>query len=189
MAIRVRTTISVPPDLKARMDAHSEGVNWSAIACRAFETKLAEIITTNEQDANMQDVIERLRASKLEFEVLKEMETESQIVDARRRGEQWAKEVPTCILLHRLSKHFEMLYTLPEVDDMETYAGSVVLEGFGKGVFAAMHREMPEDQVEGKSEIFWMTYLENWSGDIPPTYIKAFCEGAMDVWDQVKDKL
>src|SRR6516225_5119268 len=43
MPKHARTTITVPPDLKARMEAVEESVNWSAIACQAFEQRLAEI--------------------------------------------------------------------------------------------------------------------------------------------------
>jgi len=42
-----RTNISIPADLKRRMDKVSEGVNWSALACRAFEDKVAEMETRN----------------------------------------------------------------------------------------------------------------------------------------------
>jgi hypothetical protein len=38
-----RTTITVPADLKLRMDAVKEEINWSALAASAFEAKLAEI--------------------------------------------------------------------------------------------------------------------------------------------------
>ncbi|MHC4179286.1 MAG: hypothetical protein ACYSWU_17370 [Planctomycetota bacterium] len=41
--VRSVTSISVPPDLKRRMDKVKEPVNWSAVACQAFEQKLAEI--------------------------------------------------------------------------------------------------------------------------------------------------
>jgi hypothetical protein len=37
MSNTVRTTISVPRALKARMDAYEPPINWSAVACRAFE--------------------------------------------------------------------------------------------------------------------------------------------------------
>jgi hypothetical protein len=43
MAKHARTTITVPADLKARMEAVGEPVNWSAIACQAFEQGLAKI--------------------------------------------------------------------------------------------------------------------------------------------------
>jgi hypothetical protein len=38
-----RTTITVPAELKARMNAVDEKVNWSAVASQAFEQKLDEI--------------------------------------------------------------------------------------------------------------------------------------------------
>src|SRR3954447_17485852 len=63
MAKSMRTSISVPPDLKARMDAVAEPVNWSAVACRAFESELAEIVK-RKGVRDMKDVIQRLRASK-----------------------------------------------------------------------------------------------------------------------------
>jgi hypothetical protein len=36
----IGTMISVPADLKRRMGKVKEGVNWSAVACRAFEKRL-----------------------------------------------------------------------------------------------------------------------------------------------------
>jgi hypothetical protein len=67
MAKHARTTISVPSELKARMDAVDESVNWSAVACQAFELKLAEI-TKRKGAQNMEQAIQRLKASKRKFE-------------------------------------------------------------------------------------------------------------------------
>jgi hypothetical protein len=58
-----RTTISISADLKRRIDKAGEDVNWSAIAARAFESKLADIAAKKEKK-NMDDVIQRLRASR-----------------------------------------------------------------------------------------------------------------------------
>jgi hypothetical protein len=44
-----RTTITVPQDLKERMDAVQVDVNWSAVAARAFEEKLVEIASKKEK--------------------------------------------------------------------------------------------------------------------------------------------
>src|SRR5260370_8114024 len=63
MAKSYRTTITIPSDLKARMDAIGEEVNWSAVASRAFEARLAEIISKRGAK-KMEDVVTRLRASK-----------------------------------------------------------------------------------------------------------------------------
>ncbi len=38
-----RTNISLPRELKARMDQVKEPVNWSAVAGKAFEAKLLEL--------------------------------------------------------------------------------------------------------------------------------------------------
>ena len=38
-----RTTTNIDGSLRARMDASHDRVNWSAVACRAFEEKLLEL--------------------------------------------------------------------------------------------------------------------------------------------------
>src|SRR5688572_24842873 len=59
----VRTTISLPADLKARMDAVQARVNWSAVAADAFREKVLDHESRREVGA-MSDVVERLRASR-----------------------------------------------------------------------------------------------------------------------------
>ncbi|KKL87683.1 hypothetical protein LCGC14_1932280 [marine sediment metagenome] len=39
----IKTMISIPHDLKCQMANVDEYVNWSAVACQAFQAKLAEI--------------------------------------------------------------------------------------------------------------------------------------------------
>jgi hypothetical protein len=39
----MRSSVSIPPELKARMDASTREINWSAVACEAFERKLIEV--------------------------------------------------------------------------------------------------------------------------------------------------
>jgi predicted DNA-binding protein len=43
MARSMRSSVSIPPELRVRMDATSQSVNWSTVACEAFERKLTEI--------------------------------------------------------------------------------------------------------------------------------------------------
>ena len=43
-----RTTISLPDELKARMDSISERVNWSEVAADAFKARLTEIENTRD---------------------------------------------------------------------------------------------------------------------------------------------
>lgn len=62
-----RTTISLPDDLKARMDEVDQPVNWSAEAAKCFEKLLGEI-AARKPKKDMSDIIARLKASKLEGE-------------------------------------------------------------------------------------------------------------------------
>ena len=57
-----RTSVSLPAGLKRRMDKVKEPVNWSALACRAFENELADIASKKEKK-DMNDVVDRLRSS------------------------------------------------------------------------------------------------------------------------------
>lgn len=75
----VRTSISMPADLKNRMDKTKEPINWSGLACDAFESKLAEIAAHKEKKT-MTDVLERLRQSKKDLEG-----------DRYKEGREWGK--------------------------------------------------------------------------------------------------
>jgi Sec-independent protein translocase protein TatA len=67
-----RTTITIPNDLKRRMDKLPEQVNWSGLACQAFQAKLAEIeakkeraMPTNVLTGNEKEkLLKRLRPAK-----------------------------------------------------------------------------------------------------------------------------
>src|ERR1051325_2917552 len=78
----LRTTITIPPSLKKQMDAVKEDVNWSAVACRAFEVKLGEI-ATRKVEKNMETVIQRLRSSKFKHE-------DKTYNDGKKSGRSWA---------------------------------------------------------------------------------------------------
>src|SRR4051794_17293907 len=94
MGKTVRTTISVPAELKARMEAAAEQVNWSAVACQAFEAKLAEIITRR-GPRDMNDAITRLRESKRRADEAAESEGSED-------GRRWAMEEAEAVELERL---------------------------------------------------------------------------------------
>lgn len=78
-----RVTVYVPDQLKSRMDACGEAVNWSAEAQAAFERAVAregwKMIDLDEK----QRAIARLRASKAEFEIEERKEGEE-------AGRHWA---------------------------------------------------------------------------------------------------
>ena len=91
----VRTTISLPDELKARMDAVGEPVNWSAEAAKCFERLLGEI-AARKKEKDMSDVIARLKASKIE----NDDEVNAAGFEA---GRYWAKNIASYAQLRRAS--------------------------------------------------------------------------------------
>lgn len=133
----LRTTISVPRDLKRQMDAVKQPVNWSALACRAFEEKLADIATKKEEKT-MFDIIQRLRATK------PDLIYQQGHADGRR----WASERAECEDLLRLErlyerkrsgrdweKFFDRDYGLPTWEQIRE---SFSKEGQGKGAHSSI---------------------------------------------------
>jgi hypothetical protein len=76
-----RLAIYVSEELKARMDALGDRVKWSRIAQLAFEREVAA--ATIPADPNLTQVIERLRATKVE-------DPHADLTRARERGRDWA---------------------------------------------------------------------------------------------------
>src|SRR5260370_41740506 len=90
----IRVNISVPRELKARMDAAPAKANWSAVACRAFEDKLLELESTKEV-TTMDEVIARLKAAD-------EMEAKEQYQEGLEAGRGWEKEIASPRQVRRL---------------------------------------------------------------------------------------
>ena len=97
----VRMNISVPRDLKARMDAATAyllpgSVNWSAVASAAFEAKLLELASKKEV-RGVKDVIARLRAAD-------ELDRNEDYRAGRAAGERWAEQKATAQQLRSLRR-------------------------------------------------------------------------------------
>jgi hypothetical protein len=75
-----RINVSVPDSLRERMSALDDKVNWSEVAQTAFERELS---TRNLEISDMEQVIERLRASKVDYE-------KSENDRGRKAGREWA---------------------------------------------------------------------------------------------------
>jgi hypothetical protein len=175
MPKHVRTTITVPPDLKARMDAVDETVNWSAIACQAFEQKLADLIR-QKGPTDMNEVIERLRASKQKFE-------SEQFTQGHEAGQEWAKDAAEAEELIQLGK----LRDRCGWRDWDGFFATGDRDAYGASerfVFAIW----PErDGERAAATDFWEQLGVE---DVPSDeFVRGFAEGALSVWDQVKDQL
>jgi hypothetical protein len=176
-----RTTISVPSDLKARMDRVKEPVNWSALACRAFEDKLAEIAAKKETKS-MNDVVERLRSS------LRDQQGVS-FNEGYQAGEKWAELTATAVQLKQLAEFQEIKRTKShaEWEDWFWPKGKHqpwrILVGVIKdGKVVEVHPM--------NAKMFWNNVLGNES--IQPNdgdYLRGFVEGAVDLWIRVQPYL
>ena len=172
----IRTTISVPADLKARMDEVKESVNWSAHACRAFEAKLAEL-AARKANKVMIDVVERLRASMRK-------QNEQSFNEGYKLGQTWAKEIAEVQELQRLQFH------------KDTKAKS---KGEWENWFSTQDQlwievvkiiEGDENFRAGGALAFWKPLVGETStllndGD----FLRGFAEGAIDLWVKVQEQL
>jgi hypothetical protein len=176
-----RTTITVPQDLKARMDAVREQVNWSALACRAFEEKLAEIASKKEK-LTVDDVIQRLKLSREQME-------SAEYKDGEAVGRDWASRRAEAAELTKLESF------LAELDGEPSLSRGRFFSDYGSSAFStadhlyfALH---PEEQTRDASRDFWETVLgdkELYKRD-SDDFLRGFAEGAEAVWDEVKHQL
>jgi hypothetical protein len=175
-----RTTISIPLDLKRRMD-EVEGVNWSAVATRAFEEKLAEIATKKERKS-MTDVVQRLRASKVRAQgkVYQEGYT---------AGRRWASEIAAAAELERMAEKRDELYKAGP-NEWDRWFKS---DAPGYDLLQAIAEKRIKDNAGPfmqHYELFWgqIIGIDDRTRGLPD-YVRGFAEGALEVWDAVRDEL
>lgn len=162
--------ISVDDDLKARMNAATEEVNWSAVASRAFEIKLGEI-AERQKERDTSAEINGLRASKLNL-------NDEEFEKGYKEGEYWAKNRADYADLERLN-------------DVEVSTEEAAYD---------LYCQLCPD-----GETSWIAAQEYWSeildSPLPEleqgrpidlnnhASIEGFSRGALDVYNQVADKL
>lgn len=179
MATTTRMNITVPEELKARMDRVKVPVNWSATACQAFETKLAEIATQRRIES-MSSVIERLRESDKEGHD----ETYRAGMTA---GKNWAKREAKAGELRRLERsrakvrdyEWDMLF---DENSNNAYAPCEWVV-FDIRPNTDGNREAADEFWENVLGVGYQAFISD------EQFIKGFAEGALDVWADVKDQL
>jgi hypothetical protein len=166
----VRTTISLPADLRRHMKSCGEEVNWSAVAARAFAVEVARI-NTQKDDVRLEDVVARLRST--------QGHSRSELFHrGRLQGEKWAQRQATAAELHRLWATRRDVARKPgtnaenwlsAVDDKRTPA-EVLSKIIG-------HDKTPRAGSEGEKLMK--------SGE----YVHGFAAGAIHIWKHVAKKL
>ena len=175
MARCARTTITVRADLKAQMDAIEGDVNWSAVACRAFERELAEIMR-RKGAKNVEDAIVRLRSSKQKFE-------NEQYTQGNEAGKEWAKDEAEAEELIRLEQWRDGC-THGEWPDCFVTDGTSAWGASENFVFRIWPEE---DGNRDAAQNFWeQRGAEGYPRD---EFVRGFAEGALEIWGQVKGKL
>jgi hypothetical protein len=158
-----RMNISLPEDVKQRMDRTKDDVNWSALAVQAFESKLAEI-AAKKVKKNMDDVIQRLRASKAQSE----SECFQQGYEA---GQSWAKDDAEAIELQRLDKSWDQGY-------------------LAYNAYSVAEAVQPTPRDEAPSLSFWEEALGDFAHEAnDDDFVRGFVRGALDLWAEIKAKL
>jgi hypothetical protein len=156
-----RINLSIPDDLRTRMSALDKPINWSEVAQAAFEREVSAA-TFNGED--MESVIERLKASKEEYDA-------AERGDGMRCGREWAK----------VKASFKDLRAISKVD-------------FGNGDFAEFDMGLVVDKALGRDphndpeDSLWSDGSENLVLPVN-AYVEAFVEGAKQVWEEVDGKI
>jgi hypothetical protein len=175
-----KITIYVSDHLKARMDA-VEGVNWSPLACRAFEAKLAEI-SSEKSDKSIVDVVNRLRGSANAF-------NDAAYMEGKQHGRQWAQDHATA----------------EELDSLEKLTSKWTEDLWGRDLDPGPDAEFTDREVlfnqirfnvngargdRDAARIFWDdTEPQKGRKHDGPRYLRGFADGALSLWRDVKDKL
>jgi hypothetical protein len=169
-----RTTISIPDNLKKRMDKVREPVNWSAIAANAFELKLGEI-ARKQQEKTVEAVVQRLRASKLQS--LSRIEAEGREV-----GIEWAKKYAEWNELERVA----------QINSDEWFSGPPNAPFCWADYLAFEIQGTNRDELDRSiSEDFWYRSLGD-SRDKrldSEEFLGGFVAGAVEVFEEVENKL
>jgi hypothetical protein len=145
------------------MEKVSEPVNWSAIAARAFEGKLAEISARKEM-SSMVDVVQRLRLSKQDHD--------SQVFrEGFNLGSEWAKRDAGAAQL----EHLEAIFAEP--------APISCTDQLLVTWLTPEYDEAPQ--------LFWEDAIgdQNDSRLTNVRFLRGFVDGALAVWREVKQQL
>jgi len=176
----IRNSISIPADVKSQMDKVEESVNWSALAVRAFQDKLAEISELQEIKT-MEDVVERLRKSKRDH-------ASERYKEGEEAGRHWANNDAEAHELRRLEDFCQSLWSENGWDDY--FSDPEGSYGTSQGLALTMldiDLRMTGEHPRAAAEDFWECAVG--SEELDNDFLKGFSEAAIGVWQEVKGQL
>jgi hypothetical protein len=163
------------------MDNVDEPVNWSAIACAAFNQELRRLIELR-HIKSAEDVVHRLRASK-------QASTDQSYNDGFGSGQTWAKEKAAALELEGLTGFRDAMQEL-EWDRWFTSESPTSSHRVHEQLYFKMHPE--HEGKHGAAVQFWDMLVgeERASGlSTEGAFVRGFAEGAIAVWKEVRDKI
>jgi len=190
-----RFNITIPPGLKARIEA-APPENWSAVAARAFEQRLLELESKKEVEGR-RDLIARLKAAD-------ELDHNEDYEAGRAAGERWAQQEARPRQLRNIPQLRNLRRSMDESSASLPPGFAGVAQdaalGVGPGVgwhvyFGMLGRRAVTNWAEVKAifaeaEAFWRGVLGDDNHRIESAFFgQGFVDGALAVWDAVKDQL
>jgi len=158
----VRMNISIPNELRERMDKTPHSPNWSAIAARAFREHVSTFELKKGTGERMSKVAERLQASKAAFD-------EECKAFGNEDGRDWAEahaDYPELLAVSRIDPS-----TLNDKED--------VFSAIDPDFLGNWDMEYVEEKFFGRTSLYTNSV----------TYLEAWVEGVKAVFDEVKDQL
>jgi len=157
-----RVNVSVPDEMKERMDALADRVNWSEAARAAFEREITA--ASMPDDPDIDQVVERLRKSKADS-------WQANLKKAREEGREWAKKRAS---YNQLKEVVRLKFTGRGYWKQFDEATFEEESGDWGGYFSDRYGERPGEEPVPMP---------------PDEFVEAFVEGARDVWHEVADKI
>jgi hypothetical protein len=172
----MKKTIYVPDDLEKRMkkaEKAGRDLNWSAIACTAFAEKL-NALERGQKGATMSNVIERLRLSK--------QKSDSEAMAAgRAAGRSWAESKAE-------AEELQLLENAQTRDGSWEFGIGESAYSAGAQFFFVIEPHQRGDRKE--ADEFWDSVIgeDDKDRDVAE-FVEGFAAGAVDLWEEVKDKI
>jgi len=170
--------VSVPDEIRKRMEKVREPVNWSAVATEAFIKKLGEIAAAKEKK-DMSAVIDRLRASKIEA-------TSATGKEGYAAGRQWAMHAAGYGELEGIARFASETDSVADVRWNAPWAAMDYAAMAALGIDEKDRQNRNDSDIREDIESFWD---DNFTRAGDDDWLDGFLAGASAVWEEVRAEL
>jgi hypothetical protein len=173
----LRTTITVPAELKARMDAVWEPINWSQVASEAFARKLDELAAGPGCSGSLDMMAARLRSAR-------HSSIDASYEAGWQHGRDWAMRQADLDHLVR----FERMYRHMTDEDWLRLAVPKAGRTPTDELLRRLYPQLYEDPYQRQG--FWSGVgIRELTGVDELAFVRGFCEAVLDAWLKVKDQV